>query len=72
MNILGPIKSPVNHVDGFLVAMLVWHGLAGWLFIADWTRSEYLAQARPTILFLQVSSNYDSGIDCQTQHYSEL
>ena len=22
MNILGPIKSPVNHVGGFLIAML--------------------------------------------------
>lgn len=71
MNILGPIKSPVNHVGGFLIAMLAWRGLVGWFFIADWTRSEYLAQARPIIFFLHERRNCDSGIDCQPQHYSE-
>lgn len=50
-------------VGGVLAAMLVLHGF-DLLFIADWTRSGYLAQARPITFSFLESRNWDSDTAC--------
>lgn len=67
MNILGSIKSPINHVGGLLAAMASFIWLV-WLFLTDWTRSEYMAQARSITFSLLERRNWDSDTTCQPRH----